>query len=133
MKNSEKIIKALNSITDDDIERMAFQLNKKLEDEKLELITFKQSGEFDSIITKIKEELKTVEYITDNPYSEPLFKDISNEDFIKVFQYLFNKSILERELFEDNQIPFENDNLEYENLIFSMIYGKGTAFLVKLK
>jgi len=53
MKNSEKIIKALNSITDKDIERMASELEQQIEQERKELIEFEKSGKLNLIINNI--------------------------------------------------------------------------------
>ena len=95
--------------------------------QKAELAIFFKSEEFYNLIAKIKEELKTSESLFDNPYKKPLFADVSNEQFCKVFSCLFEEEASNLKPIADRSGFFESEYVVFEGLRFGQTHGQGTS------
>ena len=92
--------------------------------------TFWNSPRKVHILELLKKEVDKYGSIGDNLYQEPLFGDVSNEEFIMLFECLFDPEIIKLELTETGEL-FWQESVVYEEMEFVQIHGQGTAFIVK--
>ena len=79
---------------------------------------------------QIKQAVLPDQSLGDNPYQEPLWGDVTNEEFIKVFSVAFNEKLSGTKV-QPVAGVFYTEKVEYEGLVFLEIHGQGTAFIVQ--
>lgn len=92
------------------------------------IMDFVNSPRFKDIIDKIKKWTDIHGGVGDDSYSEFVIDDITNDEFIMVFSYLFDKSLSGISLSKND---FYEQGLNYEDMYFCEIHGQGTAFIVQ--
>jgi hypothetical protein len=113
-----------------DFEQIAKQLSEDIANRVIELHDFYNRPRFREIIELIKQELETKEQINDDAYSEFVFKNVNNNEFIKVFGVLFANQITGLPI-KKHECEFETEYVEFENLYFIEMHGQGTAYIVR--
>lgn len=134
-KNSKKVIESLKNLRDDKekMNEIGEKLKQAKEIELKNLREFKTSGKFNTIVKEIHNYLKSNTHILDNVYKEPLFSNVSNEEFMLTFDCVFSDLCPILSPQTDPSIEFENEYIIFEGLIFSRVYGQGTSFCVTKK
>lgn len=130
MNKPKSINEWLKNLSSDEIEKIANEMIKLTEQEEQDLWVFKNSPRFQEIISQIKQRVVPDKSLSDNVYQEPLFGDVSNEEFVKVFSVLFNEKITPNKIEKLNS-PFYTEKVIYQDLTFLEIHGQGTAFIVQ--
>lgn len=126
-KTPNEIIK---SWTQEDWDRIGDKIAQDMEKHFLDLKAFKASPRFQEVLEQIKQQVLPDQSIGDNVYQEPLFGDVSNEEFIKVFSVVFTEELSGVKP-TPVDAPFYTEEVVYEGLKFFEIHGQGTAFIVQ--
>lgn len=122
----------IKPFTEEELNRFFLEWEKEMKEKEESLSLFLKSSRFTDIIEKIKTRLKTEKSISDDVYSEFIFDDVKNEEFIKLFEVLFNPNLINLKINEDSENPFYTQYIMYQGLKFSEIHGQGTAFFVEM-
>jgi hypothetical protein len=113
-----------------DFDQIAKQLSEDIANRVIELHDFYNRPRFNEIIQLIKKELEDKESICDNAYSDLLFSNISNDEFVKVFSTVFTNQITGATIHKYD-CDFEGEYVAFKDLYFIQIHGQGTAFIVR--
>ena len=131
MEGNKKALDWLKNLSKEDIEKMAAELDKSLQESYDKSKAFFESKRFKEVITLLKQEVGQSGAIGDNPYQEPLFANVSNEEFVQLFSVLFYETIAGCLVQKEEDATFETYYVDYEGLKFIEIHGQGTAFIVQ--
>ena len=121
----------VKSLTEEKLKEMAKEIGEGLAKQEAEDLAFYNSPRFREVITKINKYLETNKGLTDDPYQEPLFDDVSNEEFLQTFDCVFKFPKLPIE--KDPKACFYTEYVIFEDLVFKEMHGQGTAFIVQKK
>lgn len=131
MKSNKKSVNEfIKSMTQEDWDNLGDEVARQLEQEKQELIAFSQSSRFTEVLNQITSAVSPDKSLTDNPYQEPLIGDVSNEEFIKVFSFVFNEKLSKAKV-QPLEGFFYSEQVEYAGVRFIEMHGQGTAFMVQ--
>ena len=70
-------------------------------------------------------------FISDNEYQRILFGSVTNEDFIKFINCLFNTQVSGCEIVKNPDGDFDSEQVVFLNLKITKIYGQGTAYSIE--
>ena len=128
---NDKLKNWLNNLTDDDYQKMADDLKIQIEADRTQLKAFFKSPRYQAVISQLINLVGDSGAISDNPYQEPLFGDVSNEEYIKLFSIAFDSEISQLSIMEDTSHFFPCQFVIMNNLKFLEINGQGTSFVVQ--
>lgn len=120
----------IRSFVDDD-KLMEKLINNVREIQKANFIkhkAFYESFRFTEILLKAHDYLIDNGYIADDSYAKFLFDDVTNEEFIMMFNCVKNENII-----GGNALAKESCNGEvyhFSGLSFSILHGQGTAYII---
>lgn len=126
-----KISNWLKSLTKEDYKKMAEEFHQEQEKKRGELKSFFESPRYQEVLSQLKQVVGEDGAMGDNPYQEPLFGNVTNEEFIKLFSIAFDEEMAKTKVQEDNTGPFAMEFVIMENMKFLEIHGQGTAFIVQ--
>lgn len=129
--SNEKIKNFLKNLEEVDLSKIIEDLKQKEEETKQRLLSFYNSPRFVEIISKMKEEIKMSKHICDNAYSDFVFADVTNDEYCDVFSVLFHKDILNLPQSQEEDNPFANEVVYFDEMMFVMMHGQGTAYILK--
>lgn len=110
-------------------------INEFLKEKEIELqenLKFFSSDRFGDIIRQIKHLVGDEGTIGDNPYKKFVLGDVTNKEFLQVFDCLFEEKIASLKVINEPS-PFQTDYVIYQDMKFLMILGQGLAFIVQGK
>ena len=116
-----------------DLEILMKQVESEIKEEFDSNLLFFKSDRFSEILSHIKETLKSQKTISQDPYKEILFNDVTNEEFVRLFSCLFNQAIsdLDKDGLEKSEYSYYIESVTYQKLRFIEIHGQGTEFIVE--
>lgn len=128
----KKLEEFLKNITPEEIEKMAKAMAQQFDKEQYNLEQWLKSDRFSRVMALVEQELTSTGVLSDNPYQEPLFGDVSNQEFIQLFAIAFSSKFNSNPIQETSDI-FPGRRVEFMGLEFEEFYGQGTAFFLKKK
>ena len=123
----------IRQLSKEEIDKIALEFEKERLDRESYLKNYLNSPRFKEVILKIKDIVKEDGAIGDNPYQEPLFSDVSNEEFISLFEIAFNPELSNCKIETESDAVFATEFVMFEDLKFIEIHGQGTAFIIQGK
>lgn len=115
-----------------DFEELAKKISEDYENRLHALHDFYNRPRFKEILNLIKLEIEKKEQLIDDAYSDFVFENVSNDEFINVFDVIFAHQITGNIVKSFNH-DFECDYVFYNDLYFIQMHGQGTAYIVRKK
>lgn len=115
----------------EDLEKLCKKVSKEMKTDLDACRLFYNSSRFRTLIIKLKTYLnQTHEILTPDDYGKKnVIKGITNDAFRHLFKVIFT---IETVNIYNTEFEFRNDNIEYEGLIFTQVYGQGTHYELAL-
>lgn len=120
-------------LSPEELDRITLEFQKEREEKEARLKSYLNSSRFIDVINKIKNIVKDDGAIGDNSYQEPLFDDVSNEEFISLFEIAFNPDLSGCTAQSEPDQDFATEFVIFQDLRFVEIHGQGTAFIIQGK
>lgn len=130
MNGNKKFLDFLNSFTEEDYADIRKEMEAQVQKER----EFFHSQRCKEVIRQIKEELQIKPRVYDNPYTEILFGDVSNEEFNLLFDCIFDEQVsgLKPKNFAQEPDNYNEEFRVFDGLIFRMISGQGIGLDIYL-
>lgn len=119
------------NMTQEQIDSLAFEIAASFLQSDKEALNFYSSKKFLNILKQINKELQVNSFISDNEYQKILFGTVTNEDFIKFINCLFNTQVAGCEIVKNPDGDFDSEQIVFLNLKITKIYGQGTAYSIE--
>ena len=69
--------------------------------------------------------------VSDNEYEKILFGNVSNEEFVRFINCLFNEEISGCVIVKNPDGDFDSEQITFLNFKATKVYGQGTAYIIE--